>query len=178
MTIISCHGCARELTPIIWHWISITLVADSFFCSPDIRAAIRRLAFRGPLGISVSDAAARFSMDDSRLTVPDLRLKTPYTALNATYSMDMDAFADSVPGTFALRLAGSIGHDDIMRFMPVQPAPMKAIRKVWPTQPVSVSVAVRGNLHALNIEKLTAVVPALASASMKAVSQMSLTAGA
>lgn len=147
---------------------SITLVADSFFfCSPDIRAAIRRLAFRGPLGISVSDAAAHFSMDDSRLTVPDLRLKTPYTALNATYSMDMDAFADSVPGTFALRLAGSIGHDDIMRFMPVQPAPMKAIRKVWPTQPVSVSVAVRGNLHALNIEKLTAVVPTLASASMR-----------
>lgn len=127
----------------------MTLKANSFyFCDSKIDVRIRQAQFRERSGLSVQQMYGRFVMDSLKLQLPDLYLRTPSSSLQTMVDMDLNAFADSVPGQLTAMVRGSIGRDDLMLlaggYMPLK------MRQNWPYYPMELAGTVKGNLQSLS----------------------------
>ncbi len=136
----------------------MTLSADSFyFCNSNIDVRIRKAQFAERSGLRVSRMAGRFVMDSVKIQLPDMYLQTPYSTLQTTLSMDMNAFAVSAPGKLTAMLRGKVGREDLMLFAgEYMPAKM---RQHWPYYPLSIEGTVKGNLQYLTYDGLKVQLP-------------------
>ena len=92
--------------------------ADSFyFCDSKIDVKIREAKLKEKSGLRIDQMNGRFVMDSTKLSLPDLFLRTPVSQLKATVDMDLDAFADKEPGKLTALLDGSFGKSDLMLFV-------------------------------------------------------------
>ena len=133
---------------------SLQLKIDSFlFCSPTIRLNVLAAAFHEKCGLNVANVTGPFRMDSVGISLPDLRLKTPYSDILLAFKMDMDAFSTDLPadstGSFSVNVHGSLGSKDLLTL--ASPYIPKDICNIWPRVPLVVDGKVGGNLHRLHI---------------------------
>ena len=136
----------------------MTMKADSFyFCDSKIDVKIREARLQDKSGLRIDQMNGRFVMDSTKLSLPDLFLRTPVSQLKATVDMDLDAFADKNPGKLTALLDGSFGKSDLMLF--VGDALPKKMASRWPYYPLSLKGSVKGNLQSLSFSGVQAVLP-------------------
>lgn len=123
----------------------LTLKADSFYyCDSRLNIRLRASRFREKSGLAVSSLSGPFSMDSTRLWLPALAVRTPESTLDADFAMDLNTFDDRNPGKLKATVHGSIGKQDLMRFVADVPA---QFRRHWPNYPLRVDGVVRGNMQ-------------------------------
>lgn len=126
------------------------------YCAPKLDFRLRSCSFKEKSGITVSRFTSAVSLDSAKVILPDLHITTPDSYLKANVSMDLNAFDERKPGQLSLSAYGSLGKQDIMRFLGGMPASF--IRK-WPNQPLDVKAVLAGNLKRLNFTGLNVNLP-------------------
>ena len=135
----------------------IHLGVDSLcYNASKLELQVRSAALKEKSGLQVDSLSGRIAMDSTRLYLPDIRLRTPESSLDAHFVMDQDAFSDSVPGKVHLRADGTFGKQDIMRFLGGMPSDF--IRR-WPNRPLTVKTVLSGNLERMEFAGLNARLP-------------------
>lgn len=132
---------------------NLTLRADSFsFCSPQLRLKLLGGTFYERCGLAVNNLSGPFAMDSLQLALPGLRLRTPSSDLLVHFRMDMNAFADSLPGHFSANVSGTVGRQDLMIL--ASPMMPRNIVSAWPRVPLVVNAKLGGNLQRLHLQQL------------------------
>lgn len=115
--------------------------------------------------LKITEAKGALNMDSLSLSVPKLSLKTEDSNLALTYRMDMNAFADTLAGTFSAAMEGQIGKGDMLYFTGMggkETADVQAMmNKMLPMQPTQLAMKADGNLSTLNISDMHVKVPGL-----------------
>ena len=130
----------------------INLRVDSFeYIEPNTSLIIKDLRVKEKSGLQLNHLSARITMDDQRLTIPQLKLRTPDTEIETDLAMDFNAFDDEKPGAMRVRLNAQIGKQDLMRFMGDMP---QAFVRNYPNHPISIKGSVNGNMQNLSFTGL------------------------
>ena len=135
----------------------IQLGIDSLsYSSPKLSLNVRSCSLKEQSGLEVTELKGGFAMDDKKFYLPDLKLRTPESSLDAHVVMDQNAFADQQPGKIHVTADGSLGKQDIMRFLGGMPT--KFVRQ-WPNQPLTVKTVLSGNMNRIEFTGLNAKLP-------------------
>ena len=136
---------------------NIHLGVDSLaFSGPKLDLRVRSASMREKSGLQVDSLSGKIAMDSTRIYLPDMKLRTPESVLDAHFVMDQNAFSDSVPGKVHLRADGTFGKQDIMRLLGGMPTDF--VRR-WPNQPLTVKTVVAGNMERMELTGLNARLP-------------------
>lgn len=109
---------------------------------------LRDLAFKERSGLVVSKSIGHLSLDTLRLSVPQLALSTPYSNIKAKLTMDLNAFADTMPGKIDAEVTGSIGKHDIKTLLAA--TPIDVINKM-PNTPIAFACFFKGNMNSAEV---------------------------
>ena len=135
----------------------IQLGIDSLsYSSPKLSLNVRSCSLKEQSGLEVTELKGGFAMDDKKFYLPDLKLRTPESSLVAHVVMDQNAFAEQQPGKIHVTADGSLGKQDIMRFLGGMPT--KFVRQ-WPNQPLTVKTVLSGNMNRIEFTGLNAKLP-------------------
>ncbi len=126
------------------------------YCAPKLDLSLKELSFKEKSGISVTQFSSRISLDSTRIMLPNLVFSTPESSLTADFVMDLNTFDEKNPGKLHVKLDGSFGKQDIMRFMGGMPTDF--IRR-WPNQPLMVKGVASGNMNRIDIAGLSVKLP-------------------
>ena len=107
-------------------------------------------------GLAVVSLTTTLGMDTMQLSLPDISLITAASEVNASFSMDLDAFEETEPGVLALSAYAAVGKEDLMLFLGDMP---DAFVKAWPDERLTVDITVEGNMQSMNIAGLNAELP-------------------
>ncbi len=121
-----------------------------------VEANISHVSLKEKSGLQVDDLSGQVKIDDGRLKVNNLHLKTPESEINTDIDMELNAFDDYHPGHIKATLHGSVGKQDLMRFMGDMPA---GFRRRWPNYPLKIDGVVRGNMKRVNFSGLNIDLP-------------------
>lgn len=139
---------------------SLSYVGDDFSMN------LRQLAATEQSGLAITEATGRLTMDSLQLLVPFLHVKTADSDLSLAYRMDMNAFEDTNPGTFAAVAEGQLGKGDIIYFTHMGGEGTQSVcdwmAKQLPARPVEARLKTEGNLNTLEVKELYAKIPTLA----------------
>ena len=136
----------------------LALKADSFYyCDSKIDIKINGAKFKEKCGLNVTQLNGRFVMDSAKIQLPDVYLKTPVSCLQATVSMDMDAFAEKNPGQLKALLDGSLGKSDLMLFAG-DLLPKKMVPR-WPNFPLTLKGNIEGNMQKMSFSGIEMALP-------------------
>ena len=114
------------------------------YMAPNTSLIIKDLRAKEKSGLEISHLSAKITMDDKRVTIPQLKLKTPDTELETELTMDFNTFDDLNPGAMKFRLNAQIGKQDLMRFM--GDMPQQFVRN-YPNHPISIKGSINGNMQ-------------------------------
>lgn len=137
----------------------LQLQADSlYYCDNKLRLKVRQGAFAEKSGLVVNSLQGAMDMDSLRLSLSRLQLQTQAgTQIALDYAMDMNAFADSLPGHFRADARGQVGRRDLMLIVGSSlPADM---RRHYPNKPLVVAGRVHGNLQQLRLKDMHLAMP-------------------
>lgn len=157
----------KQLDPnhLLFDNLSLSLDSLCYKDTGELALNLARFCAHEQSGLQINEARGRVEMDSVSLTLPKMNLKTDDSSLAFSYCMDMNAFADSLPGTFNAVAEGQIGKGDLIYFTRMggeSTADVCAMMaKTLPAQPTQVSVRADGNLEALNVNDLHVKVPGL-----------------
>ena len=136
----------------------INITVDSVvYHDPLTSLRLSRCAFTEKSGLTVTSLTTSFDMDSVAMRLPDIRLRTASSSVDASFTMDLNAFDDTDPGIFTLQADASVGKSDLMIFLAGMP---EAFALQWPYMPLEVNADISGNLRMMNIKHLTAELPA------------------
>ena len=121
------------------------------YCAPKLDMNLRECSFNEASGITVSRLTSRVALDSAKVSLPDLRFRTPESYLNAHIIMDLNAFSDRNPGRLRVTADGAFGKQDIMRFLGGMPTSF--IRR-WPNRPLTVKTVLAGNMRRVDFSGL------------------------
>ena len=114
------------------------------YIEPNTSVIIKDLKAKEKSGLEISHLSAKVTMDDKRLTIPQLKLKTPDTEIETELAMDFNTFEEINPGAMRFRLNAQIGKQDLMRFM--GDMPQEFVRN-YPNHPISIKGSINGNMQ-------------------------------
>ena len=114
------------------------------YIEPNTSVIIKELKAKEKSGLEISHLSAKVTMDDKRLTIPQLKLKTPDTEIETELAMDFSTFDEINPGAMRFRLNAQIGKQDLMRFM--GDMPQEFVRN-YPSHPISIKGSINGNMQ-------------------------------
>ena len=136
---------------------SINISVDTLSYSElKLNMSIRSASLSEKSGLRVDSLSGQLAVDGQKIYLPDLKLRTPESSLDAHLVMDQNAFSDSIPGKIHLRADGTFGKQDIMRFLGSMP--QRFIRQ-WPNAPLTVKTVVSGNMERMEFTGLNARLP-------------------
>ena len=122
----------------------------------DIKADIRRLAFRERSGLEVTSLEGKIDIDSSRIDVPGLKLTTPNSSLSLAAKGNMNSFTPDGTGEILAVLNGRIGKKDVMLLAATLPDEFK---KQYPDAPITADIRVEGNTKKLYIRTFDVALP-------------------
>ena len=135
----------------------INILLDSLsYKEPKLDLLVRSAQLTEKSGLRIDSLQGQIALDDKKVRLPDLKLRTPESHLDASLAMDLDAFNDSMPGKLHLRADGSLGKQDIMRFLGGMP---QGFIRQWPNQPLTLKTVAVGNMKQLELTGLNARLP-------------------
>ena len=135
----------------------IKLGVDSFeYASPKLTMRIRSCSWAEKSGLAVSSLTGPVYLDSAKLRLPALSLRTPASRLDAAVDLDLNAFDDLHPGQFKVSLHGSLGKQDMMRFL--TDVPLRGKTR-WPNYPLQVDGVVQGNMERIRLARVLLKLP-------------------
>ncbi len=156
----------HQLDPNHLYFTDMNLAVDSFEYrgTGDMTLLLTQLSGIEQSGLVIAETRGRVEMDSLSLTVPQLHVRTADSDLALTYRMDLNAFDDINPGTFALTGKGQMGKDDILYFTKMGGEEdtrdvRSLMSKELPARPVEVQLKASGNLQTLEASELHVKVP-------------------
>lgn len=125
------------------------LRVDSFtYCNSALSISLKELGFKEQCGLKVNNLTGKLFIDSLKLTVPQLALTTPHSILKMKLGMDLNAFADTLPGKIDTEITGSVGKRDVMTLL--AGAPVEILRKL-PSMPITVACFFKGNMNTADV---------------------------
>ena len=123
----------------------INLRIDSIeYIDPNTSLIIKDLRAKEKSGLQIDHLSAKVTMDDQRVVIPQLKLRTPDTEIETELAMDFNTFDTHQPGGMKFRLNAQIGKQDLMRFMGDMP---QAFVRNYPNHPISIKGSLNGNMQ-------------------------------
>lgn len=131
----------------------VALAVDSFYyCAPVLRLVVRRGELADKSGLALRSASAVVHLDSTRLWLPRFALTTSESSLQGDVDYPLNTFSDTFPGRLCATLHGSVGKQDIMRFLANERRPL--FQRHYPNVPLRVDGVLRGNLRKLSFTGL------------------------
>ena len=125
----------------------VALGIDSLhYVGSNLDLAVRKCQMKEKCGIAVASAAGHVAMDSVSLSLPNFALATKNSNVKASLAMDLNAFADTLPGKIDASLQGTIGIKDVVAAVPDLP---KNIVNRLPD--IGVDVHFKGNMQSAQI---------------------------
>ena len=135
----------------------IAIRVDSLsYRAPDLEMSLRQCAFREKSGMHLEQLSGKVRLDDKKVVLPDVYLKTPDSKIAAKVNLDLNTFDGKQPGKLSADIDGYLGKQDLMRFMGDMP---KDFVRKWPNQPLAVKGNVRGNMQRMEFNGLNMELP-------------------
>lgn len=122
-----------------------------FYGGSRMRAVIKRLALKERSGLQVTSLTGRLRADDRAIHVPDLRLETTDSYVEARAEIDWKALAGRGGEALSVRLLGELGKQDLMLLAGGMPA---GFVRAYPNEPLTLRVGVDGNMDTLRLTGL------------------------
>ncbi len=114
-----------------------------------ITAGISRFAFQERCGLQLENLQARLALDTTCMNLPQFRLRTLHSRLEATVNLAWKALKPSRGGRMEVDMKGHIGRSDIL-LLAGNVAPQ--ISRYFPTGDLRVEACAEGNAGLLNIK--------------------------
>ena len=131
----------------------IVVRADSLTYGGDAMSMhLVHCAMREKSGICVKELCGHVSLDSTHIDLPDLRLRTPKSALTARIGMDFSTFADRNPGRMQAAVKGYVVKSD---FAPLLNSLPERLLGSLPDTPVTLSADISGNMEAMRIADIS-----------------------
>ena len=127
-----------------------------YYCDPKLNLSLRNCSLKEKSGLAITELASSVSLNSDRVYLPDVKLRTPESSIDAHVTMDLNAFDEHSPGKLHVKADASLGKVDIMRFLGGMPT--KFIRQ-WPNQPLTVKTVLAGNMKRVELTGLNAKLP-------------------
>lgn len=122
----------------------------------DLRADIRRMAFRERSGLELTSLEGKVVLDSSRIDVPGLKLTTPNSTLTLAAKGNIHSFSPGGTGELQALLNARIGKKDVMLAAATLPGDFM---KQYPDAPLTADIRVEGNTKKLYIRTFDASLP-------------------
>lgn len=154
--------------------LSVVVDTLSYDSHSRLQCGVRHVSFSERLrGLSVSEIGGRVYTDSLRLSLPDLRFRTPHSRIDAAVELDRNALTVGKGGRMHLLLNGHIGMDDLIHAAHAVLTPTE--RQTWqrhlhqalPAPLIAVKAEAEGNMNSLALRELTLRLPDMATLSAK-----------
>lgn len=152
----------------------ISLSVDSFVYKGTQEMTLNLVHLEGKeqSGLVIAEAKGRVEMDSLTLRVPNFKIQTDDSSFALAYRMDMNAFDEANPGTFSVLAEGMLGKGDLIYFTRMGGEGTRDVctmmAKMLSAQPIEVQMKADGNMDVLEVSKLYAKVPTIATIEGKA----------
>ena len=121
-----------------------------------LKLNVREAAMKEKSGVELRELSGGVELNDKRLRVSDLKMRTSESRLDGRLAMDLNAFDDENPGKVHATLDGSLGKQDLLHVLGKTP---KNFARRWPNQPLSVKGVVSGNMRQVKFDGLSVKLP-------------------
>ena len=117
---------------------------------------VREASMKEKSGVELRELTGNVELNEKRLRVSDLKMRTSESRLDGHLAMDLNTFDDENPGKLHATVDGTFGKQDLMRVMGKMP--QKFARR-WPNQPLTVKGVASGNLRQVKFDGLSVKLP-------------------
>ena len=130
----------------------VSLSVDSLsYQEPKLDLRLRHASMKEKSGLQIDDLSGHVSMDDQRLRIPGMKLRTPESEVQMDLDMDLNTFDATTPGQLNGTIHAKLGKQDLLRVMGDMPQDFK---RRWPNQPLSIDGVARGNMDRMQFAGL------------------------
>jgi len=133
----------------------------SYDAAGTLRLGLRHLALRERCGLAVDGLSGAVYMDSLRLRLPALRLRTPYSRLDASVDLPWRALSEGRGGDCRLLLDAEVDHRDVLTL--ARGAVPADVLAAYPRVPLRLKADVQGNIDRLLIRQADCSLPGLLS---------------
>ncbi len=123
----------------------------------EVAMKVGNASFQEKSGLNLEELSGTVDISDQRISLPDLKLRTPESSINAQVAMDMNAFDEKHPGELSIAGDATIGKQDMVRM--AGNAIDSKTWKSWPNAPLTMKVVAKGNMKHLQLAGLNAKLP-------------------
>ncbi len=135
----------------------LILKVDSiYYHEPALSLNLRECSFKEKCGLTVTELTGYVGMDSTSLHLPDLRLRTSASELDAVVNMDLNTFDEKEPGQLNASVYGSVGKEDFVCLLGDLGSDFW---KEWPSYPLSIDGSMKGNMEYLDVAGLKLELP-------------------
>lgn len=135
--------------------VALRLDSTEYKGTGDLHTAIKSFVAKERCGLEVVKANGGFVMDSVSLGVPEFFLNTANSSFQLSATMDLNAFDDSIPGTFGMKAKGSVGKGDILLFAAEY---REMMNEGLPDKSFDITADIDGNLRSLRLNDLSVAV--------------------
>ena len=122
-----------------------------FYQEPATALTIRYARMKEKSGLELKELSTAVSMDDKKLLLPHLRLRTADSDIEGRLSMDLNTFDEQHPGKMDIDLNASLGKQDVLRFAGDLP---RQFMRQYPNRPITIKGSAHGNMQRLEFRGL------------------------
>ncbi|MBQ8154116.1 MAG: translocation/assembly module TamB domain-containing protein [Prevotella sp.] len=135
----------------------IDIGVDSvYYRDPTARLVMRSVQLKEKSGLQVVDLTGQLAMDNGKIKLPKLHLKTPDSDVEVEMDMPLSLMDKIEPGKMRMRMNAQLGKQDLMRFMGGMP---QSFQQHWPNYPLNVKGSVNGNMDYMEFDGLDVSLP-------------------
>jgi len=135
----------------------VSLSVDSLtYQDPNLDLRLRHASMKEKSGLQIDELTGHVSMDEQRLRIPGMKLRTPESEVQMDLDMDLNTFDATTPGQLNGTIHAKVGKQDLLRFMGDVPSDLK---RRWPNQPLSIDGVARGNMEHMQFAGLNLRLP-------------------
>jgi hypothetical protein len=127
-----------------------------YYHDPTARLVMRTVQLREKSGLQVTDLTGTVAMENGKIRLPGLHLKTPDSDIDMELDMPFSLMDVIDPGKMRMRMNAQLGKQDLMRFMGGMP---QSFQQRWPNYPLSVKGSVNGNMDYMEFDGLDVSLP-------------------
>ena len=118
---------------------------------PTVALNIRYARLKEKSGLELKELSTSVAMDDRKLRLPHVRLRTADSDLEGRLVMDLNAFDEQHPGKLDVDLNASLGKQDVLRFAGDLP---QQFSRQYPNRPITIKGSAHGNMQHLEFQGL------------------------
>ncbi len=135
----------------------IDIAVDSvYYHDPTARLVVRSSQLKEKSGLQVTDLTGTIAMEEGKIKLPQLHLKTPDSDVEIELDMPLSLMSAVDPGKMRMRLNAQLGKQDLMRFLGGMP---QSFQQRFPNYPMSIKGSANGNLDYMEFDGLDVSLP-------------------